>query len=301
MKRKIIIGAIVILLLVILSALGLFFLRDNNQTSNSINNPKEQTSNNIKAGNQINNSINFNNQKNNNIKTGKIFKRSNLQDCQQNLLKDNYTQNDFSLEYYYVVKSFLNKNQKFCKLLRNKDSVDNCDNIYNLYASLINNNCQNIKNNKTAYSFCLANSKHNINLCPTENKDSQQICQAITKGDETMCQGLKNTRTDHALNRCQNEAYLAKAVRSKNVSLCQKIQAINPQGSAEKFICNVFTGNSQSNLTKELNSFKENICYERYGNITAREKNNKSICEKIPWKGDFGGIEYQECINQFNQ
>lgn len=147
------------------------------------------------------------------------------------------------------------------------------------------------------------------NVCnEIENILDKKTCQAMVTLNPTYCNFsseditlLKTQRKkyvrfelmdeEYAKDACLTGIYVKKAINERNPDYCLKAVRFT------NLYCLAFLSTDYKKVIDKF--FKENACYERYAFQMARIKNDKSFCEKIPFKDRQNKINYERCIEQF--
>jgi hypothetical protein len=223
---------------------------------------------------------------------------TNLGNCQQD------PENDFRKEdganpgrvFYASLLALTKKDATVCSLTGStKDSSGvTCEEKYTLLTIIATNgDCSKIGNKDLSIS-CLANQQKNVAVCGQISDSAKKItCEAIAGGDMAKCSVLPAAQKDS----CNSSFLFVKALSNKDVSLCGQINLTVAGGRFENATCRVLLGQDRQ---KEWNDFyASNVCLQKYTNLTAKEKNDVALCEKIPDKTAGNKDLYASCLAQF--
>lgn len=143
---------------------------------------------------------------------------------------------------------------------------------------------------------CKAMASLDKSYCKFDIKDSvhTEACLSVEDEKGKTKRGC-DANKEKAQSLCLDAYNIAKAFQNNNIDECYNID--NVTGMFTRLYCLSFLS---SNPKEEINKFyRENACYEKYATLTAKEKNDPSLCEKIPLKDGHNKVEYENCVNQF--
>ncbi|MCK5580428.1 MAG: hypothetical protein KAJ18_04065 [Candidatus Omnitrophica bacterium] len=133
-------------------------------------------------------------------------------------------------------------------------------------------------------------------------------CKAMISGDLTICDQLEKLIGKEGVDGCKSIIYADTALKESNSSLCEKInRKANLRSELNYFKCQLpflsKTNETQKQLFREelLQIFREKMCYAMHAVDMAIEKNDLSVCEKIPWKNVTYKPVYEACLNKLKK
>ncbi len=229
--------------------------------------------------------------------------------------------NDWKDIFYLIAKALINKSNDICLKLENENAKTICLDDFNILMSLINQkeeDCQKLSK-KIDQLMCAAIIKRDPQACSEiEIPLKKETCKAVASLDPKYCHnlsgsfsskemckkvlGLQGIKEDcgeideeKAKSLCYNSLYLVKALKEKNLKICEKIDL--KTGRFTLLYCKVLLSLHPEETLK--NFYREHSCYEKYAVYIARIKNDPSVCEKIPVKETHNKLLYKECKEQF--
>jgi hypothetical protein len=232
--------------------------------------------------------------------------------------------NDVKDVYYITATALIRKDKNICQEAKIQNLKKICEDYFDKFTILLNGNesdCEKLSDNNDRLR-CKAILKKNEKIClEISSPLGREICKSVVTFNEDYCknlsgvydsEGVCNTvlglnkeipdtcgkvTKEEAQSLCLNSLYITKALREKNLELCEKIDL--KTGRFTKLFCRVLLSPFPEKALKDF--YVENSCYEKYATYIAKIKNDPTICEKIPLKETHNKTEYERCLLQFKK
>lgn len=197
-----------------------------------------------------------------------------------------------------IGRALIADNPTVCGTLAEPNKQQDCLDTYYTYKSLTGDFCANVKGAGFA-GFCAAVRDGKPDSCQGEGA-SKIVCQATASQNDSLCNAISDSLEVQS---CKNNVLVKKAVAAKNPDLCNSINRdIDLNDNLGYFACRVLSSAApdKNALLDELNNFyKEKSCGQGLVLSLAKDKNDPSICERIPFKQMDNQKLYQDCKAQF--
>ena len=227
--------------------------------------------------------------------------------------------------YFITARALIDKDESGCLEISDQQAQKHCLRDFFRFTAFDNPNvsesdCQKFFSEKNEQLFCLATLKKDLGTCSLiETPLKKEICKAVISLDSKYCESLsgdfdsqgvcssrekgqkeiKNTcgiiGEEKAKSLCFNNFYLVKALREKDINLCDKIDTKTTPFAV--LFCRVsLSPKPQEDFQEFYNDYS---CYVNYAAKVAKIKNDPSFCEKIPLRDSVYQQVYQDCLSQF--
>ena len=211
----------------------------------------------------------------------------------------NIAQPNYSEVLYVSLMSMLEKDKRFCELIIGETQKNQCLDLFFAYNYSVSGNEEYLNQIKdvSLKSFGEAIKSGNQALCPRNEARDIETCKAAAAGDTKICAESNKTNDKGLLEECESNVYLAKALRAKDLELCQKINREGHLTSEVQYlVCLTVLGTKEKAAQEFIDSYRNKFCPHKYAFTIAKEKNDSSFCELIPWKETYNKANYSECI-----